>query len=316
MSSELSRRAFLGSGAAAVIAGSLAPPADPANVKVAAQHRGDQHMHRPRLRKAVKYGMIGPGSTVLEKFQAARDAGFDGIELDSPGPLLTDDILAAKEATGIEIPGVVDSVHWRDTLGDPDATVRDKGRAALEQAIGDCKRWGGSSVLLVPAVVRKGISYAAAYERSQVEIRKVLPLAREFGITISIENVWNNFLLSPLEAARYVDELGAYPGGPVGWHFDVGNIVNYGWPEQWIQILGPRITRLDVKEFSRAKRDAEGLWKGFNVEIGEGDCDWPAVMRALSDIGYHGWACAEVAGGGADRLAFLATRMDEILAMP
>jgi hexulose-6-phosphate isomerase len=268
---------------------------------------------RKPLRKALKYGMIGPGSTVLEKFQAARDAGFEGIELDSPGPTSADDVLAAKAATGIEVPGVVDSAHWRDTLGDADVQVRARGRAALEQAIRDCAAWGGSSVLLVPAVVRKNIGYADAYTRSQTEIRTVLPLARELGIRISFENVWNNFLLSPVEAARYVDEIGP---DVVGWHFDVGNVVNFGWPEHWIRTLGPRITRLDVKEFSRAKRDAEGLWKGFNVELGEGDCDWPAVMRALADIGYQGWACAEVSGGDADRLAFLATRMDAILTMP
>src|SRR5690606_23282712 len=86
-------------------------------------------------------------------------------------------------------------------------------------------------------------------------------------------------------------------------YFDVGNVVNFGWPEQWVRILGRRIVKLDVKEFSRSKRDAEGLWKGFDVEIGEGDCDWPAVMAALDEVGFAGWATAEVAGGGRERLA-------------
>lgn len=311
MTTDLSRRDFLIAGA--LVTGALAASHGSAP-RVEASTRPILHPGpRPPLKKALKYGMIGPGTTVREKFQAARDAGFDGVELDSPGPLAAEDILAAKDATGLEVPGVVDSVHWRDTLGDGDPAVRARGRAALEQAIRDCHAWGGTSVLLAPAVVRKSVSYADAYARSQEEIRVVLPLARELGVFISIENVWNNFLLSPLEAARYVDELGP---DIVGWHFDVGNIVNYGWPEHWIRTLAHRITRLDVKEFSRAKRDNEGLWKGFGVELGEGDCDWPAVMRALVEVNYQGWAAAEVAGGDMERLKFLAARMDEILRWP
>ncbi len=305
--SGVTRREFLAVSAGAIAAGATAASAgNPAVTPSPAPSR-------VALRKAVKYGMIGVGATVREKFEAARDAGFEGVELDSPDGPATDEVLRAKEATGIEVPGVVDSVHWRDALSDADAGVRARGRAALEQAIRDCASYGGTSVLLVPAVVRKNVSYSQAYVRSQIEIRSVLPLARQLGVRISIENVWNNFLLSPIEAARYVDELGA---DAVGWHFDVGNIVNYGWPEHWIRTLGPRITRLDVKEFSRAKRDAEGLWKGFNVELGEGDCDWPIVMTALAEIGYQGWACAEVAGGDADRLAFLSKRMDVIFTRP
>ena len=166
-------------------------------------------------------------------------------------------------------------------------------------------------MLLVPAVVNKQVSYVDAYRRSQEEIRTVLPLAAELEVTIAIENVWNNFLLSPIEAARYLDEL---ESPWVGWHFDVGNVVNYGWPEQWIRTLGRRIVKLDVKEFSRAKRDAEGLWKGFQVELLEGDCDWPMVGAALREIGYKGWATAEIPGGGAERLTDIAARMDRILA--
>ena len=153
----------------------------------------------------------------------------------------------------------------------------------------DGKRYGASSVLLVPAVVNKEVSYDDAYKRSQAEIRKAIPLAEELGVKIAIENVWNHFLLSPLEAARYVDEFNS---PAVGWHFDVGNILNYGWPEQWIRILGPRIQKLHIKEFSRKKRDSQGLWKGFDVKLLEGDNNWPAVMKAagrhrLSRLGDH-----------------------------
>jgi hexulose-6-phosphate isomerase len=254
--------------------------------------------------------MVAGSLSILEKFALLKKLGFDGVEPDSPSDVAIDDLLRARDETGIEIPGVVDSVHWSKTLGDPDASIRAEGRAALERALRDCKRLGGTSVLLVPAVVTRSVSYADAWERSQEEVRRVLPLAAELGVTIAFENVWNHFLLSPLEAARYVD---AFESPHVGWHFDVGNVVNYGWPEHWIRILGPRIRKLDVKEFSRKKRDEQGLWKGFEVEIGDGDCDWPAVREALADVGYSGWATAEVHGGDETRLKDVAARMERVL---
>jgi hexulose-6-phosphate isomerase len=265
---------------------------------------------RPRLRKAVKLGMVSGSASVLEKFALLKRLGFDGVEPDSPSTVPLEDLLRARDATGLRIPGVVDSVHWNQTLGDPDPQVRAQGRDALEHALRDCKALGGTSVLLVPAVVSKSVSYADAWERSQAEVRRVLPLAAELGVTIAFENVWNHFLLSPLEAARYVD---AFQSPWVGWHFDVGNVVNYGWPEHWIRTLGARVKKLDVKEYSRRKRDEQGPWKGFDVEIGDGDCDWPAVRAALADVGYAGWATAEVRGGDEARLADIAARMDLVL---
>lgn len=281
---------------------------------LAAPSRGPVPLKPVPIRKALKIGMIGEGTTLVEKFAAARAAGFDGVELDSPGPHGADEVRAAMDATGIVVPGVVDSVHWSKPLSHPDAGVRAEGRRALETAIRDCRAFGGGSVLLVPAVVNAEVSYADAYERSQEEIRRVLPMAREMGVRISIENVWNNFLLSPLEAARYTDELDPRV---CGWHFDIGNIVNYGWPTHWIRTLGDRITRLDLKGFSRQKRNDEGLWKGFAVEIGDDDADWTGCVEALLEVGYAGgWAAAEVRGGDAARLAEIARRMDEHLVGP
>lgn len=267
---------------------------------------------RRQIRKALKYGMISEGDTVEAKFRLAKTCGFDGVEMDSPNGLDLDEVIAAKASTGLEIPGVVDSVHWSKPLSHPDAAVRREGIEGLKTALRDCKAYGGDSVLLVPAVVNKQISYGDAYTRSQAAIREVLPLARELGIFISMENVWNNFLLSPIEAARFTDELDPKI---CGWHFDVGNIVAYGWPEHWIETLGSRIRRLDVKEYSRKKLNDEGRWAGFAVEIGEGDCDWPAVMKALDAVPYTGgWMAAEVGGGGEERLRDIATRMDRIIA--
>jgi len=264
-----------------------------------------------QLKKTVKIGMVNIEGSILDKFKLLKELGFDGYELDSPSNLNMDEVLAARDATGLPIHGVVDSVHWNVPLSDPNPETRAKGLAGLTTALNECKQYGGSTVLLVPAIVNKQVSYDEAYERSQTEIRKVLPLAEKLGVKIAIENVWNGFLLSPLEAARYIDE---FESDHIGWYFDVGNIINYGWPEHWIRILDHRILKLDIKEFSRKKRNDEGLWKGFGVELLEGDCDWPEVMKALDDIGYTGWATAEIAGGGKERLTDIAKRMDKIFA--
>lgn len=281
---------------------------------VSALAKNEQQMQQPttqprNIKKSLKIGMAGVGSSLLEKFQILKTIGFDGVELDSPNNLDRGEILDAKNSSGLAIPGVIDSAHWSKPLSHPDPNVRGEGRRALETALHDARAYGASTVLLVPAVVNKEVSYEAAYKRSQEEIRKVLPLAAELKVKIAIENVWNSFLLSPLEAARYIDEFNS---NYIGWYFDVGNIINYGWPEHWIEILNKRILKIDIKEFSRKKRDAEGLWKGFKVKLLEGDCDWPAVMKALDKIGYHGWASAEVGGGGEERLRDIAQRMDRI----
>ncbi|GAB4154246.1 MAG: sugar phosphate isomerase/epimerase [Planctomycetota bacterium] len=265
---------------------------------------------RPSARtysKAVKIGMVAAGSTLAEKFAILKRAGFDGVELDSPSGLDLDEVLAAKKETGLEIPGVVDSAHWQKPLSDPDASVRAEGLKALRKAMTDCKACGGTSVLLVPAVVTKKVPYWDAWWRSQQEIRKVLPLAAELEVRILIENVWNRFLLGPTELARYVDEL-ASPW--VGIHFDAGNLVQFGYPEHWVPILGHRIHKVDVKDYVRGKAN----YDGFGVKLNEGETDWPAVVAALRAIGYRGWFTAEMAGGDEAYLADLASRMDRFLA--
>jgi len=257
----LDRRTFLRSTGAAL---AIATAASATGAPTLAAEKPDAK----QMKKAVKWGMIQHEGTVLDKFKLLKELGFDGVELDAPSSLDKDEVLAARDKTGLPIHGVVDSVHWNDTLSNPDPEVRSRGVQALEQALRDSKLYGGTTVLLVPAVVNKQVSYAEAYQRSQAEIKKVLPLAGELGIKIGLENVWNNFLLSPLEEARYIDEL---ESPQVGAYFDVGNVLRYGWPEQWIRTLGARIIKIDIKEFSQKKMNEEGLGKGFGVELLVGD---------------------------------------------
>jgi hexulose-6-phosphate isomerase len=264
---------------------------------------------RRPLKKGIMSDTIGIKGSMLDQFKAVKDAGFDGVEVMSHRN--QEEVLKARDATGLEIPSVCGTHHWGKPLSDPNPKVRADGLEAVQQTLRDAKRYGASSILLVPGVVTKEVSYAEAWQRTQEEIRKALPLAAELGVKIAIENVWNQFLLSPIEAARYVDEFNS-PW--VGWQFDCGNIVNYGWPEQWIRILGKRIVQVHIKEFSRTKRDKEGLWKGFDVALLEGDNDWPAIVKALDDIGYRGWMITEQPGGdSANGLRNLVQRLDRIV---
>lgn len=258
-------------------------------------------------KKSLKYGMIKEDLSLLDKFKLIKELGFDGVELDSPNDLNEREILEARDKTGLIIPGVVNSVHWKSPLSDPDASVRAACVESMKTALRDCKKYGGTTVLLVPAVVNEKVSYADAYKRSQAEIKKILPVAKETGIKIAIENVWNNFLLSPLEAARYVDE---FSSPMIGWYMDIGNIVRYGYPEQWISTLGKRIFKVDIKDYSRKKANEDGVWKGFDAQLSEGDVDWSAVNKALKSIGYSGWGSAEVSGGDRVRLKEISDKMD------
>ena len=199
------------------------------------------------LKKGIWYAS-SPGKTVLEKFQAAKAAGFDGIEPHSH--LDQDEVLRARDATGLAIASVSNGQSsWRG-LSDPDAAKRAEAVESLKQALRDAKRYGASSVLVVPGSVSDEIPYAAAYPRVQGALRQAVPLAEELGVKLACENVWNHFLLSPLE----------------------------------------------------------------------GDNDWPAVMKALDEIGYQGWATAEPAWtpkgvDPAERLSQISGKLDQILAL-
>src|SRR5205823_5526024 len=199
------------------------------------------------------------------------------------------EVLKARDATGIEIASVSCGGDTRK-FSSPNPSARNESVKELKNILRNAKAYGASSILVVPGGVNEKITYTENYQRAHDCIQQAAPLAEELGVKMAIENVWNNFLLSPLEAARFVDEFNS---PAVAWHFDIGNIIAYGWPEHWISVLGKRIQKLHVKEYSRAKRDKEGMGKGFQVDYLEGDNNWPAIMKALDDVGYHGWAITE-----------------------
>jgi L-ribulose-5-phosphate 3-epimerase len=300
----MNRREFLKGSVSAVALAALAPRVVAAENAPQAKAGSKRPIH-----KAIMWGTVGVKGSVLEKMKAVKEAGFEGVEMNSH--MDQDEVVRARDEVGLVIPSVCGAYHWSKPLSDPDPKVRAEGLDALKQTLRDAKRYGASSVLLVPAVVNKEVSYADAYTRSQAEIRKAVPLAEELGVKIAIENVWNHFLLSPLEAVRYVDEFNS---PAVGWHFDVGNVITYGWPEQWIRLLGKRIQKFHIKEYSRKRSEKEGLWKGFEVPLLEGDDDWPTVMKAIDEIGYSGWVMTEQAGGDTpEGLKNLALRLGKIL---
>lgn len=267
---------------------------------------------RPITKVSLKWTMVEEDTlSILDKFLMLRDLGFDGVEFDAPADLPVSEILAARDKTGLAIPGVINSRHWQTPLTDPDPAVRDACVSSMIEAIDQAKLYGGDTVLLVPGIVNATTSYVEAYDRAVDGIAKILPHAEATGISVGLENVWNDFLLSPLEAARLVD---SFDSPRLGWYFDVGNAVRYNRPAHWIEALGHRILKVDIKEFSLGKMNAEGPWKGFDVELCDGDCDWPAVNRALSAAGYSGWASVEMPGGDRHRLAAIKERVDRIVA--
>jgi hexulose-6-phosphate isomerase len=289
----LDRRTFLRTTSATLATTALTTPTGVCAARGAARHP---------WKKAFMLGGLTKGSP-LASFQLLKDAGFDGVELISPNELDLHEVLSARDKTGLVIHGVSGSRHWKDTLSDPDPQVVARGIAAIRQEFADCKAYGGTTVLVVPAVVNKHVSYRDAYKRSQQNIRTLIPDAESHGVKIAIEEVWNKFLLSPVEFARYIDE---FESPWVGAYFDVGNVVEFGYPEEWIRELGKRILKVHIKEYASKKR--------FDYLLGEGgQIDWAAVRSALSDAGYTGWISAEVPFGSLEAMKDVVRRMIVLL---
>ena len=245
-----------------------------------------------KIRKAVKYQMIKENLSISDKFKLLKDLGFDGVE---PGTVEKNNraqLLKASEVTGVKVHGIVNSKN-------PD----------IKTAIDLAKYLGATSVLLVVPANPTG-SYLENYRQRQEIIRRAIPHAEKEGIKLLIENVWASFLIEPLSMARFVDELNSRQ---VGVYFDVGNNIRWGYAAQWIEVLGKRIGKLDIKEYSRKLQQSEGLRAGFKPKLGDGSVDWKRVREELAKLDFQGWATAEVPGGDRHELADIAHRMDRVL---
>jgi L-ribulose-5-phosphate 3-epimerase len=254
---------------------------------------------------SVEYSMLPDTVDVPNRFQMAKDAGFERIECPTTrDPAEAQKMKDAAAAAGIEIHSVMNMDHWKYPLSSSDPAVVEKSLDGARVSLRNAKLWGADTVLIVPAVVNAETSYRDAYKRSQQNIRKLIPLAEELRVVVAIEEVWNKFLLSPLEFAKYIDE---FESPWIRSYFDVGNVVLYGYPQDWIRTLGPRIAKLHIKDFSWRKLVAK--W----VPLGEGDIDWHAIYAALRDIGYKGTATVELPAGDPAYLKEVCRRLNAIL---
>jgi len=261
------------------------------------------------IRMAVEYSMLPENLSIAQRFQLAKDCGFEQIECPTEADQATAEAMkAASENAKLPIHSVMNMDHWKYPFTSSDPAVVEKSLEGARTSIRNAHLWGASTVLLVPGVVNPQTSYKDAYARSQVAIRKLIPLAEELNVTLALEEVWNKFLLSPLEFAHYIDE---YNSKYVRAYFDVGNVVLYGYPQDWIRTLGKRIVKLHIKDFSfhRGEGDSIARW----VSPGDGDIDWIAVHAALGEIGYQGTATLELNFGDADYLKDMRRRFALIL---
>jgi L-ribulose-5-phosphate 3-epimerase len=295
----MNRRSFL-----KVTAGAAATAAFLPHARAAAAKRN--------LRKAIMYSTIGMKGSVLEKFRAMKEAGFEGVE--PMGGMNRDEVLAALKATGLQAASVCCHTHWEKPLSAPDEATRKIGFEGLVLSLRDAQVYGATSVLLVPGVARNGVTYQECFERSIVEIKKAIPVAKETGVKIASENVGNNFIMSPEQAVEYLDAINSEW---VGWHFDIGNAGRVGPAERWIQVIGKRIFRIHVKDYSAKPADPAARGNA-RPKLLDGDTNWPAVMKALDNVGYTGWAISEQPGNQAadvETARDLAQRMDRIFAL-
>ncbi len=249
------------------------------------------------MRIGVNRWTLPPALSLAECFQMTKRAGFDSIEINiaEDGELTLDSdegavraIVASAKNAGIELSSLSTGLGWRYPLGSLDPTIREKARAVVRKSLQVADWMGVDTILVVPGVVNADAPYDEVYKFAQEGLRAVAPDAERLKVSIGVENVWNKFLLSPIEFARFVDEI----GNPyVGAYFDAGNILLYGYPDQWIRILGDRIKKVHVKDFKANIGNGTGFCNPL-----QGDVPWAKVRAALEGIGYDEFVTAEVDG--------------------
>ena len=262
--------------------------------------KGDNH----KVERAIIDSMLPEDLPLVDRFKLAIEVGFKSMEVravedDSDAQAIND----AAQAAGLRIHSVMNQTHWRHPLSSPDPADVEACVVGVQASMRQAQLYGANAVLLVPAVVRSDTTYEQAWERSQAEIRKLIPLAEKHDVMIAVEEVWNKFLLTARDFRQYIDEFN-HP--LVRAYFDVGNIVHYAVPEHWIHELGSRIVKVHLKDYSRRQ--------GF-VNLGDGDVDWTAVREAFAAVGYNAEATVELRGGDRAYLADLGQRVDRLLGL-
>jgi L-ribulose-5-phosphate 3-epimerase len=293
-----SRRQFLKSSAGAACVVALAGRVDA--LAVAAPTPGPLP-----IKKGILLDMLPANLSYLDRLKMAREIGFEMLQAPTePDQRKAEELKKAADAAQIRIDSVMNMDHWKYPLSSSDPAVVEKSLAGMRTSMHNAKLWGSDVVLLVPAVLNPKTSYREAWRRSQEQIRKLLPLAEELRVVIAIEEVWNRFLLSPLEMASYIDE---FQSPWVKAWFDVGNVVLYGYPQDWIRTLDQRIVKVHLKDFKR--HEDSYAW----VNLGEGDIDWAAVREAFAAIHYRGSATVELPAGDEAYLRDVSKRVDRLL---
>jgi L-ribulose-5-phosphate 3-epimerase len=258
------------------------------------------------IRKAVLLSMLPKTMSYTDRFKLAKDVGFSQVECPTtPDQAEAEEIRKASAAAGLPVHSVMNMAHWKYPLSSADPEVVAESRKGMETSLHNAHMWGAQTVLLVPAVVNAQTSYKDAWTRSVAEIRKMIPLAEKLKVIIAVEEVWNKFLLSPLEFANYVDQ---FKSPWLRAYFDVGNVVISGYPQDWIRTLGNRIVKLHLKDFRFQNRKIAEF-----VPLREGEIDWKEVHKALGEIGYQGSATVELPGGDEAYLREVSHRVDLIL---
>jgi L-ribulose-5-phosphate 3-epimerase len=254
------------------------------------------------MKKSISIWSFGGKSSLGEKLSLAKEAGFSGFEIDltEDGPVglrSTSAELAAIRATadraGVELSGLATGLYWGANAASGDPATRARARDILKSQIAAASGLGVDALLVIPGSVGvdfipgcEVVPYDLAWERASAFIRDAMPAAEKARVRLCVENVWNKFLLSPIEMRQFIAQFGSEW---VGAYHDVGNALAFGYPEQWIPILGPAIRRVHLKDYRRAVGTADGF-----VELLSGDVNWPGVMGALRAIGYGGWLTAEM----------------------
>jgi len=241
-------------------------------------------------------------SDIKECFRLAKDAGFDGVEvaLAMDGPVTMDStkeemqaLKALAESMGLELYSVASGLYWTYNYTSANADNRAKAKEITKKQLEIASWLGCDTILVVPGAVNVAfepgneiVEYDAAYERALEALKELAPVAEAYKVSIGVENVWNKFLLSPMEMADFIDKVGS---DYVGSYFDVGNVLYIGYPEHWIKILNNRIKKVHFKDYRKQAGDLHGF-----VDLLSGEVNWPAVMEQFAKIGYDGWVTAEM----------------------